>query len=135
MKSLSLSWVLIGALWLATGQAQTGGVELGGTTTPGAYTVTLHSQLAPLSINRMHSWIISVRDKSGIPVTDLALVVQGGMPLHNHGLPTQPQVTRELGDGQYLLEGMRFHMHGDWELKVEFDSPQGRESLTLALAL
>ena len=34
------------------------------------------------------------------------------MPEHNHGFPTAPRVTENLGEGDYLLEGMRFNMGG-----------------------
>ena len=42
------------------------------------------------------------------------------MPEHDHGLPTQPEVTMRLYNGDYLLEGVRFHMQGHWELQIEF---------------
>ena len=48
------------------------------------------------------------------------------MPQHGHGLPTRPQVTRELADGTYLIEGMKFSMTGWWEIKLAIDSPAGR---------
>ena len=44
-----------------------------------------------------------------------------GMPDHDHGLPTQPQVTSRLENGDYLLEGVRFHMPGKWQLCGRFD--------------
>jgi hypothetical protein len=48
------------------------------------------------------------------------------MPQHGHGLPTQPQVTRELGDGRYLLEGMKFSMPGWSDLKLQVRSTDGQ---------
>ena len=43
-----------------------------------------------------------------------AITVDGGMPQHGHGFPTRPRVTRDLDDGTYLLEGMKFSMTGWW---------------------
>jgi hypothetical protein len=44
-------------------------------------------------------------------------------------------VTRYLGDGKYLLEGMRFHMPGDWEILVTIESPGQRDVVRIPLAL
>jgi hypothetical protein len=81
-----------------------------------AWSVDYESSLKPIPINRMHSWEIVVRDDDGKPVTGAEISVEGGMPVHDHGLPTRPRVTEELGDGRYLLEGLRFHMAGEWEI-------------------
>jgi hypothetical protein len=52
-------------------------------------------------------------------VADAQINVNGGMPAHDHGLATSPRVTRYLGEGQYLLEGVRFHMPGEWLMKLD----------------
>ena len=79
-------------------------------------TVTWSAIDGPVEINRMHSWILSVKNQEGEPVTGAEIEVVGGMPAHDHGLPTAPRVTEELGDGNYRLDGVRFHMGGDWEM-------------------
>jgi hypothetical protein len=38
------------------------------------------------------------------------------MPAHSHGMPTNPQVTANLGGGNYKIEGLQFQMGGDWEV-------------------
>lgn len=40
--------------------------------------------------------------------------VDGDMPQHGHGLPTSPRVTKYLGNGDYLIDGMKFQMGGWW---------------------
>ena len=45
-------------------------------------------------------------------------------------MPTQPRVTRELEDGTYQLDGMKFSMTGWWELKLAIDGPQGSDKVT-----
>jgi hypothetical protein len=52
------------------------------------------------------------------------------MPQHGHGFPTHPRVTRELADGTYLLEGMKFSMTGWWEVKLDIQGPQGADRVT-----
>ena len=74
-----------------------------------------------MRINTIHNWIIHIEDSSGEAISGARLMLIGGMPIHDHGLPTRPQMTRELGDGDYLIEGMRFHMAGSWEIEVTID--------------
>ncbi len=59
----------------------------------------------------------------------------GGMPQHGHGLPTKPRITKNLGDGKYLVEGMRFSMNGWWEIKFDIDSGNRKDSVTFNLVL
>ncbi len=80
------------------------------------FTVTWTAPDGPVEINRMHSWILHVENEAGEPVLGATIEVDGGMPAHNHGLPTAPRVTEELGNGDYRLDGVRFHMRGQWEL-------------------
>ena len=50
------------------------------------------------------------------------------MPQHGHGLPTRPQVTREVAEGTYLMEGMKFSMTGWWEIKLAIQSAEGADA-------
>ena len=110
------------SLLLALGSASAAEVllpDLSGVTDKG-FTIEIYSELSPLSINTMHSWHIRVLDRDDQILELEELNVFGGMPEHDHGLPTQPQVTKRLDNGDYLLEGVRFHMQGLWELQIEF---------------
>jgi len=89
------------------------------------FVVAIHPLNEPVAINQLHAWEVKVTSPAGAPVLHAAIDVDGGMPQHGHGLPTQPRVTRELGDGRYLVEGMKFSMPGWWELKLRVRSPQG----------
>jgi hypothetical protein len=94
------------------------------------YQIEMHALSEPISINKIHAWEIKVRTPSGEPVSNARIDVGGGMPQHGHGFPTQPKVTRELGDGRYLLEGMKFSMAGWWEIKLKVASSLGTDSVT-----
>ena len=86
----------------------------------GLFNLTLYAaNQQPLPINQYHNWIIVLSDTEGRPVYPAAFAVTGGMPAHGHGLPTQPQVTRHLGGGEYLLEGIKFTMDGEWIIQVQ----------------
>lgn len=94
------------------------------------YQVAVHSLAQPAPINRMHAWEVQLRDPNGQPVNGAHISVDGGMPQHGHGLPTQPRVTRELGDGRYLVEGMKFSMPGWWQIKLKVDGAEGADDVT-----
>lgn len=88
------------------------------TSEQGVYRVSYTSDTAPIPVHRMHSWTLHVEHKDGRPVSDAAIKVDGDMPGHGHGLPTRPRVTRNLGNGDYLVEGMKFQMGGWWVMEV-----------------
>lgn len=81
--------------------------------------IEIYSELSPLRINQIHSWHVRILDSDGGSVDVEQLQISGGMPEHDHGLPTQPQITTRLDNGDYLLEGVRFHMQGFWQLEIE----------------
>lgn len=86
-------------------------------------------------INRMHSWILHVESAEGVAVENATISVSGGMPEHDHGLPTRPRVTEELGDGDYRLDGMRFHMRGYWEIEVTITTEDATSVVVIPLRL
>jgi hypothetical protein len=100
----------------------------------GIYAVQYESALDPIDINRMHSWTLVVT-RDGAPVEGADINVTGGMPEHDHGMPTRPRVTADLGDGRYQLDGMRFHMNGEWEIVVEILADDRRDTVVIKLVL
>lgn len=105
-------------------------VALKRSTEQGKYVVTLQPPAAAPAINQIHSWQVLVASPAGAPVSQARIAVDGGMPQHGHGLPTQPLIRRELADGTYLLEGMKFSMTGWWEIKLALQTPQGPDKVT-----
>lgn len=82
------------------------------------FRVAYQSDATPIPLNRLHRWRLEVTTLQGEPVTGAEITIDGDMPEHGHGLPTRPEVTRELERGVYLVEGMKFQMPGHWV--VEF---------------
>lgn len=80
-----------------------------------------------IPINQFHQWVITVTDQKNQAVFPARISIGGGMPAHGHGLPTQPVVTKHLGDGQYLIEGMKFNMDGKWQLRVHIMTPSQQD--------
>ena len=94
------------------------------------YVVTLQPPAMPAAINQLHTWQVKLASPTGAPVPNARIQVDGGMPQHGHGLPTRPQVMRELSDGAYLIEGMKFSMTGWWEIKLAIDGPAGADRVS-----
>lgn len=83
-------------------------------TSQGIYTVSYTPQGGLSAVNQIHSWVLHIETSDGQPVEGAEIQVDGDMPQHGHGLPTRPQVTRAMGNGDYLVEGVKFHMPGWW---------------------
>ena len=105
------------------------------TTENGHFTVSAVSRLDPVVINETHAWSLHIESADGSPVTDAEIAIDGGMPEHNHGFPTAPRVTENLGEGNYLLEGMRFNMGGVWVLTLEIRSDGQSDTVTFEFEL
>jgi hypothetical protein len=80
----------------------------------GLFNVTYTVSTGTIPVNQIHEWTLHVENADGQPVEDATITVDGDMPQHGHGLPTRPQVTQNLGNGDYLVEGLRFQMGGWW---------------------
>jgi hypothetical protein len=116
------------AIGFATAAALSGCLHAGGIEPPkaaadyaaerlsaqGLYRASYRSDPAPVPVGKLHSWVLHVESPDGKPVTDAAITLDGDMPEHRHGLPTRPRVTRHLGNGDYLVEGVKFQMGGWW---------------------
>ena len=84
----------------------------------GKYRVSLKSNLFPLQTGKIHSWALHVETASGEPVENAYIRIHGGMPAHKHGFPTTPRVKKYLGNGDYEIEGVKFSMPGEWEMRI-----------------
>jgi hypothetical protein len=88
------------------------------------YMVAIHPLNEAIAINQLHQWEVKITSPAGEPVLQAHIDVDGGMPQHGHGLPTQPRITQELGGGRYLLEGMKFSMTGWWEINLKLQTAE-----------
>lgn len=99
------------------------------------FKVSFKSKLDPIVIARMHRWELKVETPDGRPVTGALITIDGGMPQHGHGLPTEPAVTQELGNGEYVLGGMKFSMPGWWVVNLHIKAGNKEDSVTFNLLL
>jgi hypothetical protein len=134
IPSLLLATGVAGAAWMMHVPADLD-LSLRKATEAGRYVAAVAPVDKPAEVGPMQSWIVTLEAPDGSPVDGAAFGIDGGMPKHGHGLPTQPAVTRSLGAGRYLIEGVRFNMPGWWELKLGIDGPAGADAVTFNLVL
>lgn len=101
----------------------------------GIYRGTIIVRGDSILTGKLQSWTLHLETANGAPVDAATVSVDGGMPQHGHGLPTKPQVTRALGNGNHLVEGMKFNMGGWWVVKFHVSSTAGNDSLVFNLSL
>jgi hypothetical protein len=99
------------------------------------FLVSVEPEAGSFRQGELHSWVLTVKKPDGTPVEDASIAVDGGMPDHNHGLPTSPQVTANLGEGRYRVEGVKFNMGGWWVLRFAISSPSGADKAAFNLTL
>jgi hypothetical protein len=126
-----ISIVLVGACLLTGALAD----ETAWVSQRSLFVVHFQSELEPLQINTLHAWQIHIENAAGEAVLGATIEASGGMPLHNHGLPTRPRVTVELGHGDYRLDGMRFHMAGEWQVTLNISAGGATDVVVIALTL
>ena len=101
----------------------------------GLYRAAIKPEGDSIPQGKLQKWTLHLDAANGSPVSAAKVAVDGGMPQHGHGLPTKPRVTRELGNGDYLVEGMKFNMGGWWVVKFRVSSTVGADSLVFNLNL
>jgi hypothetical protein len=101
----------------------------------GLYRAAIRPEGDSIPQGKLQKWTLHLDAANGTPVSAASVAVGGGMPQHGHGLPTKPRVTRELGNGDYLVEGMKFNMGGWWVVTFHVTSVAGADSLVFNLSL
>jgi YtkA-like protein len=111
------------------------GIGFDATSDSGRLTGRLAPESGAVEIGKFSTWIIELHESSGAAVTGANVAIAGGMPGHGHGLPTQPQITEELGGGRYRIEGMKLNMVGAWVIEVFVSTFAGSDRLRFDLAI
>ena len=101
----------------------------------GRYRATIRPQGDSIPQGRLQRWTLHLETATGAPVDSAVVAVDGGMPQHGHGLPTKPRVTRALGNGDHVVEGLKFNMGGWWVVKFRVDAGSGTDSVVFNVKL
>jgi hypothetical protein len=78
---------------------------------------------------------VTLAGADGAPVSGAAIAVEGGMPQHGHGLPTEPVATALPEPGKYRIEGMRFNMGGWWVLRLQINAAGQQDNVEFNIVL
>jgi hypothetical protein len=98
----------------------------------GRYRIEVRPATPPVVLGEIHDWVIRLERTDGRPAQPVSVSFDGGMPAHGHGFTTAPRVARSLGDGEFLVKGVRFHMGGEWQLRVALTDAEGSDGAALA---
>ena len=104
-------------------------------TDAGRYNLQLTPHDSQPTLGTLHHWHLLLTDPQGKPVDGATVRVDGGMPAHGHGLPTAPKVVSAERAGTYRIEGLRFNMPGDWELRLAIEGIAGSDTARLEFRL
>jgi hypothetical protein len=85
----------------------------------GSWVVSYAPDPDPVPFNALFALDVEVVGESAAE----QLVVDATMPSHGHGMTTLPVATLEE-DGAFRVEGLLFHMTGEWVLTVEVDGDE-----------
>lgn len=99
----------------------------------GLFEVSYESKVDPIPLNQIISWELKVETTAGREVANANITVVGDMPEHGHGFPTVPEVTEYLGDGKYLVEGLKFSMPGWWVVNFHIMDKDVMDSVSFNL--
>ena len=99
------------------------------------YRASVRPDVTPIPVRHLQRWTLHLDTIDGQPVDTATITMDGGMPQHGHGLPTSPRVARALGNGDHLIEGVKFNMGGWWVVRFAITSRAGTDTVTFNLGL
>lgn len=114
-----------------------GGPDLSHTrkTDGGLFVATLAPASGVVHQGELQSWMLTLKTPAGAAVENAAIDISGGMPQHDHGLPTSPQVADYLGQGRYRIDGVKFTMAGWWQLHLAISAAAGSDTVVFNIVL
>jgi hypothetical protein len=91
------------------------------------------SKKKQIEINKMFCMAAMITSAKGAAIKDLKLTsFDATMPEHRHGMVTRAKI-KALNSGEYLIEGLKLHMPGEW--KISFELVHGNKSAQVAIPL
>ncbi|MBZ9987248.1 FixH family protein [Mesorhizobium sp. BH1-1-5] len=117
---------IVAAVYLTLPQSASGpDISRTKKTANGLFVASFEPERGVVRQGELQSWLLTLKTAAGAPVEGAAITVSGGMPQHDHGLPTSPQATDYLGDGRYRIDGIKFTMSGWWQLRFAISAGAG----------
>ena len=101
----------------------------------GSITVSYSNPEKTIPLNEIHSWVLTLKDRKGELLEGAEISVSADMPEHLHGTTTKPRVRPGPKPGEYVVEGMNFHMPGWWEVTLDITGGGTRDLARFQLVL
>ena len=89
------------------------------------YRLRIDDSYETVPAGQMHYWDIHVMTIDEQPLTPQRIKVSGTMPGHGHGMATFPKATPMDQPGLMRVKGMKFHMGGQWRMRVDINDAAG----------
>ncbi len=86
----------------------------------GIYQSKLECQSSLSTGSFQNCWLKLFREDK--PVKGTEVFINGGMPAHEHGLPTSPKIIWSDEKDSYLIQGLKFSMPGKWSLNFKVNA-------------
>lgn len=100
----------------------------------GHFRVSYTPEPDPVPLNQYFRLKVQVQNSQNQLLDDVNIAVDAGMPEHNHGMNSQPEV-KKLGPGVFEVRGLLFHMPGYWEIYVDVMQDGRKERAIFGLTL
>jgi hypothetical protein len=130
---LSLPALALALMCAATGAKPAEPIVL--RTEAGRFSLRLTDIERPERVNHLHGFELSLITVDGRPATSASIVITGQHRYALNPLPTSPQVQPGPADGTYRIEGLRFHVAGEWRLVFAIEFEQIRDRATLDIVV
>lgn len=101
----------------------------------GLYNVSFTQEEGQVGVGPITTFLVTVKNNDGQMIDGATILVDGGMPQHGHGLPTQPRQTEMVSSGVYRIDGVKFSMTGWWEFRLAINSSVGDDTITFNVVL
>ncbi len=99
----------------------------------GNFEVTLAPSNNKITQNKHFTLDVTLKAKNG-DLADLTIVVDADMPAHQHGMNTKPELTAR-SSSESRVEGMLFHMGGDWVITVDITRDGKKEQALFPISV
>jgi hypothetical protein len=101
----------------------------------GRFNLRLTGVNRPEALNRLHGFNLSLTTADGSPAAGARIAVGGQRRYAPNQLPTAPQVRPGPVAGSYRVDGLRFHMAGEWRLVLDIELEQIHDRAVLDIVV
>lgn len=84
-----------------------------------SYQLEGSAEMKQVPLNKIHQWVLTLTKIDNVPIKGISVEVYPDMPEHLHGMSTQPLAREGDKPGEYIIEGMNFHMPGWWVVTLD----------------